>query len=106
MRLYAVTGEQCELIMSRQIDMERAGDRISAVHFFIKAKSIIVTTEKGNNIIFSTDLNNQTKFFNELHSNPTMEPPFVTFLNMFTHKNERYFAAGLSNGQVIVKYHH
>ena len=45
LKMYSVNSDQCELIMKTQLGLERSDDIVSSIHFFIKAKIIIISTE-------------------------------------------------------------
>lgn len=47
LKMYTINHEQCELVMRQQLNLDGAEDRVSALNFFIKAKTIIVSTEGG-----------------------------------------------------------
>ena len=47
LRMFSMTAEQSELIMKVQLSLDGPDDRVKCLHFFIKAKSIIVSTEFG-----------------------------------------------------------
>ena len=61
LRLYAVNHESTEMVASQKLSVDDE-DKVNSVHFFVKAKSFIITTEKGQCFIVTCekDLADQT----------------------------------------------
>jgi hypothetical protein len=59
--MFSVNQESSELIVFQRLSIED-GDKVISVHFFIKAKSLIISTEKGQCFIVTCekDLAEQT----------------------------------------------
>ena len=53
--LWAVGAEQCEGVAKSVVRLREQGDRVKRVEFFIKAKSVVVVSERGECFIVSCE---------------------------------------------------
>ena len=103
LRMFTVNQESSELIAAQKLSIEE-DDKVISVNFFIKAKSLIVSSEKGKCFIVTCerDLSEQTNIMSYFKD---QERKSVTYTSAITVKGDHYFAVGLSTGELVLKYH-
>ena len=84
--LWAVGAEQCEGVAKSVVRLREQGDRVKKVEFFIKAKSVIVVSERGECFIISCEKGLEEKIQIEMES-PTM-------VHTFQSRGEKLIAIG------------
>ncbi len=90
------------MVASQHLSIED-GDKVSSLHFYMKAKSLIITLEKAQCFIVTcerdlSDKMNIMSYFRE------QQRKAVTQVSAISVKGDQYFAVGLSTGELVLKY--
>ena len=98
LRCYLQYPDQSELLFKHQLRFRHAADFATTVEFYLRAKAIIVSSKRGQNIVITSQLK-QYDVFGTMGNNLK-----VSKLLHFDHKSgNEMIALGLYNGDVIVK---
>jgi hypothetical protein len=90
------------MVASQHLSIED-GDKVSSLHFYMKAKSLIITTEKAQCFIVTCerDLSDQMNIMSYFRE---QQRKAVTQVSAISVKGDQYFAVGLSTGELVLKY--
>ena len=98
LRCYLQYPDQSELLFKHQLKFRHASDFATTVEFYLRAKAIIVSSKRGQNIVITSQLK-QCDVFGSMDGSLK-----VCKLLHFDHKGgNEMIALGLYNGNVIVK---
>ena len=91
LRVFKINSEKSELVFKKHISID-TGDKVSCLHFFTRAKSILITTKNGNTYALTPD--RQQTILKDLN---------VSTIGGFEVDSEKYFCLGLASGTALIK---